>query len=94
MSRIITSVAIALSLFSSAPASARIGAVALHGPAESAPARIAPAQPRHGPWGWNRHVVESRTPDPPLLVRCPGGQVWLYVYGDHGYRCVHVHHHY
>ena len=62
--------------------------------AESALARIAPAQPRHGPLGWNRHVVESRTPDPPLLVRCPGGQVWLYVYGDHGYRCVHVHHHY
>jgi hypothetical protein len=92
MSRIITSVAIALSLFSPAPASARVGAVVLHG--ESALARIAPAQPRHGPLGWNRHVVESRTPDPPLLVRCPGGQVWLYVYGDHGYRCVHVHHHY
>ena len=89
MSRIIISVVIA-SLFASASASARVGTVAIHGPAEGALARIAPGQPLHGPWGWNRHDVESRTPDPPLLVRCLGGQVWMYVYFDHGYRCVHV----
>jgi hypothetical protein len=92
MSRIIITVAIALSLFASAPASARLGTFAFHGPA-AALARIAPAQPGNGPSRWNRHVVESRTPDPPILVHCPGGQVWMYVYADHGYRCVHVIHH-
>ena len=93
MSRNITSVTIALSLLASAPASAGMGAFAFHGPAVSSLARIAPGQPGNGPWGRNHHVVESRTPDPPLLVHCPGGQVWMYVFADQGYRCVHVLHH-
>jgi hypothetical protein len=93
VSRIIVSAAIALSLLASAPASARTGTFAFHGPAASALAPIAPARPGNGPSGWNRHVVESRTPDPPILVHCPGGQVWMYVFADHGYRCVHVMHH-